>query len=412
MTASESMEWGWRRYRRLLLWTAIVFMAALALLRMGREVPRYFSDSERIGALDLEKFQLTTQAWIREGKVYGSVPGAVYPPASHLMFWPIMGWIDIGTLRVLWFIMMAAGLIAFSAVMICECGPQDFDTALLLALIPWAGYPASTTFLVGQLSIHVLFLLTLAMLRLARARRGWKSDAITAALLLGALVKPTTAAPFFWLAVFLPLRFRVAFLTASGYALLAALASMLRPELPQELHREWVGVSQSWTVDIDGHVHLHRLMAWIGLADHRLIGSMLVLGLFGVWVYFHRRAGFWTLFGVTAIVSRIWVYHRLYDDMLLFLAMIALWRLAASARMDNRNPAIPALLFAANLLCLLSPSSLLTSDSAVAGIMEAAIAAVWLGSLVFLGAVARREMRESPKSEKRHLFEFGKRLQA
>lgn len=407
--APTSVDFFWKRYRRPILATAIVFMAALALLRLGKEIPRYFSPTDEIGAYDLDNFYLSTRAWTQSDEIYGHVPGAVYPPATYVMLWPVMAWLSLDSVRLLWFAMMVAGIAAFIWIMIRECRPPDRVATLFLALIPLAGYPVGTTFLVGQLSIHVLFLLALAMLRLDRSPRGWGHDAITAALLLAALVKPTTAAPFFWLAVFLPGRLRVAAMTASGYAVLAAVAGLIRHESVQGSHRDWVGTSQSWTVNIDGHVHLHRLMAWIGLADERLIGSLLVLALFGAWVFFHRRASIWTLLGVTAIVSRIWVYHRLYDDIMLYFAMIALWRMASTAPSRGANPLLPALLFSANLLCLLAPSNLLRWDSPVAAIMEAGIAAAWLGSLVYLGVVAFRQRRESPNLEQNAFLETGRK---
>jgi len=40
-----------------------------------------------------------------------------------------------------------------------------------------------------------------------------------------------------------------------------------------------------------------------------------------------RRAERWPLLGVIAIVARVWTYHRWYDDLLLLLPLIALFRL-------------------------------------------------------------------------------------
>jgi hypothetical protein len=36
----------------------------------------------------------------------------------------------------------------------------------------------------------------------------------------------------------------------------------------------------------------------------------------------------WLLLGVTALVARFWTYHRWYDDLLILLPMIALFRIA------------------------------------------------------------------------------------
>ena len=48
----------------------------------------------------------------------------------------------------------------------------------------------------------------------------------------------------------------------------------------------------------------------------------------GVWLYRHRRVDLWLQLGVIAVVARLWAYHRLYDDVLVVLALVALFRIA------------------------------------------------------------------------------------
>jgi hypothetical protein len=67
-----------------------------------------------------------------------------------------------------------------------------------------------------------------------------------------------------------------------------------------------------------------NLDAWL------LPASGLVFAVHGAWSWRHREADAWTQIGVAAIVARLWAYHRLYDDLLLILPLIALYRLARS----------------------------------------------------------------------------------
>ena len=64
--------------------------------------------------------------------------------------------------------------------------------------------------------------------------------------------------------------------------------------------------------------------------------NLLALAAMGVWVWANRRADRWLLYGGLAIMTRLWAYHQLYDDMLNLFAFIALIRLAGVAR--KRTP--------------------------------------------------------------------------
>jgi len=45
-------------------------------------------------------------------------------------------------------------------------------------------------------------------------------------------------------------------------------------------------------------------------------------------MYFHKKADIWLLIGVTACVSRFYTYHGWYDDAVLTLPMVALFRMS------------------------------------------------------------------------------------
>jgi len=58
-----------------------------------------------------------------------------------------------------------------------------------------------------------------------------------------------------------------------------------------------------------------------------LPSSLLLLVLLGLWIRWHRRSDPWLLFGVTAIVARLWTDHQLFDDLLILVPLVTLFRL-------------------------------------------------------------------------------------
>jgi hypothetical protein len=104
----------------------------------------------------------------------------------------------------------------------------------------------------------------------------------------------------------------------------------------------------------------------------------------GLWIYRHRDVDFWLLLAVTALVARFWAYHRLYDDLLLLLPEIALFRLA------KRGPSVgDADLGAGTLLAisaagLLLPIRFLALSEPWLFLLTGGNIVVWIALLVFL----------------------------
>lgn len=57
-----------------------------------------------------------------------------------------------------------------------------------------------------------------------------------------------------------------------------------------------------------------------------MLVSLGILLIFGLWVSQNRHVDFWVLMGIGAIVARMWTYHMMYDDLIIVLPMIALFR--------------------------------------------------------------------------------------
>jgi hypothetical protein len=107
-----------------------------------------------------------------------------------------------------------------------------------------------------------------------------------------------------------------------------------------------------------GEANLHNWMGALGLKKWALHASLLVLAVSGLWVYQHRHADLWLLMGVTAIVARFWTYHRWYDDLLILLPMVALFRIAKQGSISDSRDVVSGLLLGITLLMMIAPGGL------------------------------------------------------
>ena len=76
-------------------------------------------------------------------------------------------------------------------------------------------------------------------------------------------------------------------------------------------------------------------MTNLGLSQFNFLASILILLALGYWTYVNRFVDLWLLLGVTAIATRMFGYHRIYDDMLILLPMLTLFRLSQQSHMSD-----------------------------------------------------------------------------
>jgi len=63
------------------------------------------------GGVDLRIFHQLVREWVDGTNVYDAHPGwAFYPPASHLLLWPLIGWVDLPVARYVWAVTSAVCL--------------------------------------------------------------------------------------------------------------------------------------------------------------------------------------------------------------------------------------------------------------------------------------------------------------
>jgi len=200
-----------------LLRVAVGLMMLAAFHRLSNEFSRLLWESGKTGAIDLKFHHEVVRLWFTGMPVYGEV-GTVYPPASFAILWPFLGWLEVTPARWLWAITTVPALIWMVVLIVDASGAKTLAERAFVALIPLAMYASSATIGNGQFIVHLFPALVTGLLLLGRKRRSWGVDVTSAALILVALTKPTVAAPFFWMVMFVPGRLRPALLVVLGYS--------------------------------------------------------------------------------------------------------------------------------------------------------------------------------------------------
>jgi hypothetical protein len=262
----------------------------------------------------------------------------------------------------------------------------------LIVLLPLATYGAGATIGNGQLIVHLMPAL-LGGLLLLREDCDWKNDLAAVCLLLFAFVKPSVAIPFFWIVLFVPGRVRPACLLVAGYLMLTLFAVAINQTGPASLIQAWIEKgtnTASWAIKYD-KASIHGLMLALGRPELNTTASILLLFGSGFWVFCNRRKDIWLLIAITAFVARFWTYHGWYDDVLILLPMVALFRIAR-CRAENCDQSIMAgVLFAFMLLSIMAPGGRYLFPSPWNLVYIFWQIGVWLTVLFFLITYARSQ---------------------
>ena len=369
-----------------MIWMAVAVLALMAALKLGTEFHRLVWEPGSLGAIDLRLRYWDVRGWFGGQPLYEAVHTAVYPPASYVILWPLVGWLSLPAARWLCAVVVLGALAVLARIVVRESGARTPGERLLAALMLLSMNGTGVCVGNGQLSLLVLALVTGGVLLLHRGRRGLATDVTVALLVVVALVKPNLAAPFFWLVLLLPGRLRPALVVVAGYVALT-----LAGTLPQE--GGLVELLESWALQSRadcppyGSADLHILLYALGLPGWIFPASAGVLCGLGVWIWFHRAADILVLLGVTALVARFWTYHGVYDDVLVVLPMVVLFRAA-------RTSPHARVLLAVAVVSMLLPARLHYFWPPPWPLVFALEhAAVWLWMLVFLLRQARLEAR-------------------
>jgi hypothetical protein len=374
---------------------AIGLMACLSVLRLGYEFRRLLLDPTQAGAIDLALFHECVHGWFAGEPIYREIAFANSPPATYLMLWPLVGWLSLSAARWLCAPAMAAAVVWLVSLVLRECGAKGSIERAGIALFLTANYATAVTIGNGQLILYVLPSLLAAIAVLGRGKPGWVSGAAVVFLLLFSLIKPHVSVPFFWIVLFTSGGLRVLLPVAIGYAGLTCWAVSFQPEGFSTLIRDLVDQASSLAVS-GGYGNLHSWFAVVGLERLDLPVSLLVLIVLGIWVYRNRDGDRWRLLAVVAIVARMWTYHRLYDDLLILVPMVALWRFTRQRPASGGAVRIARMMLLVSGLAMLCPGTLVRLPVPWGTPFRVGYSLLWAAMLLFFiraGARAARFLR-------------------
>jgi hypothetical protein len=386
----------WAEHSTRMLKSAVLLMAISAVIWLGYEFWRLIWQSGEMGAIDLKQRHYEMQAWFAGKPVYGEIVTAVYPPASYLILWPLMGWLTATAARWFWAATTIMALIWTVFLCIRESGAYTTLQRAFVGLMPLAMYATGATIGNGQLLVHILPVLVTGLLLLKKNEPSWANDFLVAALMLTALVKPTITAPFFWIVLFVPGRLRPAMIVSIGYVLLSFLAALFQKPGIITLLSKWTdraAVGVEWGTARGGVANQHSWLETIKLEGLEGPSSLIALLILGFWIYRHRRTDLWILMGVTALVARFWTYHMWYDDLLILLPMVTLFRIASQHTASASTGLFAGPLLAITILTLLAPGGLYLLPMPWNTLYVVLQTITWAAVLIFLLNHARMERK-------------------
>ena len=314
------------RYR--LLKVAAALMATAAVLKLGLEFHRLVWDSGPTGAVDLKHLHRWVTGWFSGQPVYQQSNAAQYPPATYIMLWPLLGWMSFSAARWFWAV---TSLVVLAAIILLGLRISGANTrreqtfvALLLLSINGTGVTIGS----GQLILHLLPALLASVLILEREHETWGADFVAASLLTWTMIKPSIAAPLLLAVLMSCGRWRPALLVLLMYAALTLAAAAFQKEDLFALLKLCLAKASAATTQFPATRNIHALLVGLGLEKWMALSSGVIFAALGAWMYRYRAASRWVLIAVAALVARMWTYHRSYDDVLILLPELALFRIA------------------------------------------------------------------------------------
>lgn len=351
-----SLRLGWLQRQNTIVVCAIILMFIVAVTRLGYEFWRLVGMTGPSGAIDLRLRYEEVSWWFSGQPVYIKSHGG-YPPASFVMLWPFVGWLTFSQARCLWAVTSVLALCGIIYLVVRESGVKTKKEKVFWILTILSVYPFAITIGNGQLGIHILFALIVITLVLDLKQVTFHRDLLAAVLFILSLTKISLSVPFLWLLVFLPGRFRPVFFAIIGYGLLTLFGLFFRSEPLWVLFSGFFTATSEMAYREEG-AHLARWMTALGWMQWTTIGSFIMFGLLGVWVYRNRSADRWVLLGVTGIVARLWTYHHMYDDLLIILPMVALFFIVKEVGLFEKRGMVAGILFACAWIGLEIPGTL------------------------------------------------------
>jgi len=416
-TSTSMLRTWWNTHGSMLMRIAIALMVSVSIAWLGYQFWRLLWQQDPIwptsprGAVDLNLRYKELHNWFA-----GEPVPRVYPPASYIILWPLLGWLPFTLAKWLWAVTTVAALICLVYLVVKKSGANTVLERVFVALMPISMYATGATIGNGQLIIHILPAILAGLLILQNRNCTFRKELLAVALMIFSLVKPNVSIPFLWIAILAPGRLRPALLIALGYIALTLLAlslqetpeiNLLSPENIQESPQDIPNItipesltdlqnlytwSATWAQS-DRYSDLPVLLVTLGLQKLILPVTLLVLAAQGLWTFRHRNGDVWILLGVAAIVARFWAYHRWFDDLLILIPMVALFRIAKQGTSANGCDVVAGVLLAITLLATLAPGGLYLFPPPWNSLYAVGQSVIWVIVLTFLLDQARYEKK-------------------
>lgn len=348
-----------------IIYVVIAIMTTISVIWLSYEFWRLLWQTGEWGAVDLRLRYKEVTAFFEGIPVYKEIGHAVYPPATYIILWPFLGWLSEANVRVFWALTTVIFLIVLICQMLYESRSKILPQKVFWALLPLSMYATGATIGNGQLAVHIIPCLLGCFFLLQKHKRSWSQNFLAAILMIFALVKPTISIPFFW--IFVVKSLPAAFLVTVEYILLTVFASLFQPGYgPVELFGAWLTMGEQGASfgatkgegSLITNISAHSILGAFDLSDWNRFVSSAILLILGIWIYQNKHRDIWILASVAAIVSKFWIYHGWYDDLILLLPMITLLKISVQFTFNQRQRYFGKLLFTAMFLFTLAPGGI------------------------------------------------------
>jgi hypothetical protein len=390
--AIDAISNWWSAHRATLLLLACVVMGVFAALKLGDEFRRLLFEPSHDGAIDTRNFHLLVRGWFDGQPLYEELTAAVHPPATYVILWPFVGWLELTPARWLWALTSLVALGALVYLIVRESRADTRLEYLFVALLALSMNATGVTIGNGQTILHILPALLFGLLLLNRSSGRRQVSLLAAGLLLFTLLKPNISAPFLWIALFAGGGLLTVVFVVSGYMALTILALPFQESAPLVLAQGWAARAAA-LANRGGYANVDRWLAYLGLQEWMLWASLLVFVALGLWIYRYRKGDLWIMLGVTAIIARLWTYHRVYDDVLILLPMVALFRITKREGSSEHTGIAAGLLLAVSVLAMLAPARLEHFPWPWSLTFTGGHTLIWLAVLGFLLYQAQRDQK-------------------
>jgi hypothetical protein len=365
--------------RENLLKAAIWFMSFLAVSRLAYQLWRLLFDQGPNGAIDLRFLYKWVNLWFTGAPL----DHVIFPPASYAMLLPLTGWLTFEASRWLWAVLYIVSVSWLAHLIIRESGVRQKREIAFAVLFILAIYPTGITIGNGQLILFLLPCILTAVLMVNKRKNGIVRDLAVSLLFLFCSLKITVTVPFLLIPLVRGRGFRPMLIAGCGYILLTYIAISYSNAGLGELLQRWLHDSTT-LASIGGYADIHIWLGSLGLKQFILPASLVLISAFSIWLYAFRKIDIWVQLGVAAIVARLWAYHRLYDDLLIIVPAVTIFRLARSNQLSRNEGLTADFLLLITWLGLLSPGFFLQLPPPLGILFRTGEAVIWLSMLVFL----------------------------